>query len=186
MSGIEIWKKRLFRLLKEISLQRGDFVLSSGKRSHIYIDARRVTLSTEGAWLAGKIIFELIKDQDIQAVGGPTLGADPIVGAILSISYRHNRLLQGFLIRKSPKSYGRRQQLEGPKLKRNANIVLIDDVATTGTSLLKAIRVLKKLSLKVKRIIVLVDRQEGAKELLWKEGYNLESIFKLEDFTDES
>ncbi len=172
----------LYRLVKEKAYHEGEIKLASGKTSHYYLDARAVTLSSEGAFLVGSIVFDMIKDLNIPAAGGPTLGADPIVGALAVISHQNNRPINTFLIRKTPKSHGRCLQVEGPDLQAGSEVVLLDDVATTGGSLVDAIDVLKKIGVSVKRAIVVVDRNEGAGENLAKKGCELFSIFQASEF----
>ena len=182
MDRVDDLKERLYRLMKEKAYHEGEIKLASGKMSHYYIDARAVTLSSEGAYLVGSIIFDLVKDLNIAAVGGPTLGADPMVGALAAISFQNKKPFDTFLIRKTAKTHGRMLQVEGPFLKEGSEIVLLDDVATTGGSLIDSIGILKKMGVLVKKAIVIVDRGEGAGENLSKVGCRLISIFKASDF----
>ena len=175
-------KAELLQILKKEAFFKEKIVLSSGKTSDYYIDGRIVTLSPEGAYLTAAVILELVKDEDIQAIGGPTLGADPIVGAIASLSFINKCPINTFIVRKSPKSHGKMRQIEGPTLKKGSKVILIDDVATTGKSLVEAIKLLGREQIEVKKAIVLIDRQEGARENLDKENCPLISIFKTEDF----
>ena len=110
-------KKQLYDLIKEKAYHEGPIKLSSGKMGFYYIDARAVTLSAKGAYLVGQIVFDMVRSLKVKAAGGPTLGADPIVGALASVSYQQNMPLDTFLIRKTPKSHGRMLQVEGPELK---------------------------------------------------------------------
>lgn len=174
-------KTKLLALLKKEALKKGKFVLSSGKISNYYLDGRIITLTAEGAYLVAKIILELIKDQDIDAIGGPTLGADPIAGAIAALSYSSGTPIKTFIVRKVAKVHGTQRQIEGPALKEQDRVILVDDVATTGKSLIEAKEALDKIGVAVRGAIVVVDRQEGAKENLEKAGIKLESIFRIED-----
>lgn len=175
-------KARLFALLKKQALKKGKFVLSSGKISNYYLDGRLITLTPEGAYLVAGIILEILKDEPADAIGGPTLGADPIVGAIAALSHLKKIPLKTFIVRKSAKVHGTQRQIEGPTLKKNNRVVLVDDVATTGKSLLEAKEALHKIGINVDKAIVIVDRIEGAKENLAKAGLKLESIFTIKDF----
>ena len=175
-------KERLYRLIKDKAYHEGKIKLASGKMSDYYIDARAVTLSSEGAFLVGSIVFDIVKDLKIDAAGGPTLGADPIVGALAAISFQNNKPINTFLIRKMPKGHGRMLQVEGPALKAGDEVVLLDDVATTGGSLKDSIAILTKMDVRVKKAIVIVDRDERAKEILAKDGCELISIFKASEF----
>lgn len=181
----ELYKARqdLFKLIKLNAYKEGKFVLSSGRESSYYIDCRKVTLTSQGAYAAGLLILDIIKDKRIDAVGGPTIGADPIVGAVSVLSLlKYNKPLKAFLVRKSAKSHGLKRQIEGPHLEKGYRVVVIDDVATTGGSLIEAVSALRETGIKVELVVVLVDRNEGAKEILKKAKCKLISIFKIEDF----
>jgi len=175
-------RKRLLRLIKEKAYHPGAITLASGKVSDYYIDARAVTLSSEGAYCVGRLLFELVKGEAVQAVGGPTLGADPLVGALAAVSFDLKKPINTFLVRKTPKSHGRMLQVEGPVLEAGESVILVDDVATTGGSLIDAIGVLEKMDVRVKKAIVVVDRQEGAAENLAAKGCALVSLFKASEF----
>jgi len=174
-------KDKLLQLLKKKALKKGRFILSSGKISNYYLDGRLITLNSEGAYLVAKIILEMIKDKDIIAIGGPTLGADPIVGAVITLSHLYKIPLKGFIVRKSAKTHGMQKLIEGPVLKKGSKVVLVDDVATTGKSLLEAKMALDKMGLKTKEVIVIVDRNEGASKNLKRVGLKLNAIFKIKE-----
>ena len=175
-------KQQLLSILKKHAFHRGRVVLSSGKISSYYLDARVVTLSSQGAYLAGELILDLIKNDKIQAIGGPTLGADPLVGAIGALSYLRKKSINTFIVRKEAKGHGRKKQIEGPSLKKGKEVILIDDVATTGKAILESIKVMQDLKIPVKKAIVLIDRKEGAKEALEDMGCKLVSLFSPKDF----
>ncbi len=185
MEPVTLLKKQLFALMREKAYREGEIKLASGKTSHYYIDARAVTLSAQGAYLIGHIVFDMIRDLKVHAAGGPTLGADPIVGALALVSFQNDFPINTFLIRKNPKSHGRMLQVEGPTLKAGDEVVLLDDVATTGGSLVDAIEVLKKMDVTARKAIVIVDREEGARESLAKLGCGLSSVFKASEFFSE-
>jgi orotate phosphoribosyltransferase len=175
-------KEKLFDLLNKEALKRGKFVLSSGKTSNYYLDARIITLTPEGAYLTASIILELIKGEAVDAIGGPSLGADPILGALAVLSQMRGMPIKTFIVRKEAKSHGMQRQIEGPALKENAQVILIDDVATTGKALIEAKKMLDKINVRVKKAIVIVDIKEGAARNLAKSRIELESIFRIEDF----
>jgi len=179
---LEELKNRLLALLKKDAFKRGEFTLSSGKTSNYYLDGRLVTLSAEGAFLAAGIILEMLEGEEVDAVGGPALGADPIAGAVACLSYLKNRPLKAFIVRKSAKGHGAARQVEGPELKKESRVILLDDVATSGKALIEAKAALEKIGVKVVKVIVLVDRGEGARENLAAAGLKLEPIFKIADF----
>lgn len=180
--SIEHDRGELFRLLKTQAFFKGKFILSSGKESDFYLDARLVTLSAYGAYLAARIILDMVKEDQPQAIGGPTLGADPMVGAIASLSYQEGRPLNTFIIRKQPKAHGKQQQVEGPLLKEGSSVVIIDDVATTGKAFVESIEVLQKMNIKIQKAVCVIDRNEGAREALAKYNVPLKSIFTIADF----
>jgi len=175
-------KARLFKLLEKEALKKGKFVLSSGKTSNYYLDGRVITLTPEGAYLVGSIILNSIKGEDIHAVGGPTLGADPITGAIAVLGHINKIPFKTFIVRKAVKEHGTQRQVEGPELKKGDRVILVDDVATTGKALIEAKTALDNLGIEVVRAMVIVDRCEGARENLSKVGLELDSIFTIKDF----
>lgn len=173
---------RLFELMRREAFFKEKIILSSGKESDYYLDARRVTLSSEGAYLCGRILWGLVRHETFDAVGGPTLGADPFLGALNVLAHQEGRALKTFIVRKAPKPHGKQQQIEGPTLAEGARVILIDDVATTGKAFLQSIEVLEKMQIKAVKAVCLVDRQEGAREALAKKGCPLVSIFTARDF----
>ena len=136
-----------------------------------------VTLNPEGVYLIAKIMLDMVKGDNIDAIGGPTLGADPMVGALGSLSFQQGSPVNTFIIRKAPKAHGKQQQVEGPLLNKDSRIVLIDDVATTGKAFIQSLDVLDAMGIKPLKAICIVDRNEGAKEILLERGCQLQSIF---------
>ena len=175
-------KKRLLEVLKKEAFRQGEVVLSSGKKSSFYIDGRCITLNAEGAYLAASLIFELLREEVFEAAGGPTLGADPIAGALAAISFTQNKPFKTFIIRKTPKTHGACRQIEGPPLSPGSRLILLDDVATSGKSFLESIDVLRQEGFLVDTAVCIVDRQEGAKEALARKGCQLISLFRPSDF----
>jgi orotate phosphoribosyltransferase len=172
-------RERLKLILKENSILRGKYKLSSGKESNYYIDARLTTLHPEGVYLVGKIFLDdILKDSGIKAVGGPTMGADPIVGSILSLSHQIGCPLGGFLVRKEEKQHGTGKIIEG-NLRQGDSVAIVEDVATTGGSILKAIEAAEDAGAIVKKVLVIVDREEGARKRLEERGYGFFSIFTI-------
>lgn len=174
-------RERLKEILIRNSILRGKFTLASGKESSYYIDARLTTLDPEGVSLvAGIFLEEILKDPGINAVGGPTMGADPIVGALLSESYRTGRPLRGFLVRKKEKDHGTGKLIEGG-LKPGDVAAVVEDVVTTGGSVVTAIDAVKSIGAEVRKALVIVDREEGGDEAFRKMGIELYSIFKISE-----
>ncbi|RTZ92239.1 MAG: orotate phosphoribosyltransferase [Deltaproteobacteria bacterium] len=181
---METREKQLLDLLFERSYEERDVILTSGKRSKYYIDGKQTTLHPKGATLVGELFYERIRASGVRvdAVGGPTLGADPIVTAITIASYLRRDPIPGFIIRKEPKKHGTMQWIEGVKsLFPGASVVLVEDVMTTGGSLLKAVRVVRELGYRVSLAGVLVDRLEGGREALEAESVPFFSLFTIED-----
>lgn len=177
-------KNRLLKLLKERSLTKGDVVLASGRRSSFYIDCRQTTLHPEGAFLTGRILFEMIRTsgKGIEAVGGPTLGADPIVTAVAIESFRMGSPLPAFIVRKEQKGHGLNRWIEGRgNIGDGATVAMVEDVVTTGGSVLKAIERVEEEGLKVGLVLSIVDREEGGGERIREAGYEFVSIFKRND-----
>ena len=160
---------------------RGRVRLSSGRVSDFYIDGRKVSLTSKGGFCIGNIILDIMKSGNISAVGGLTLGADPIVSAVLCCAGMKGMDVKGLIVRKERKDYGQGKQIEGPDVEKGTEVLIVDDVATTGGSIIKAADVLRSEGYKVNKAVVIVDRQEGAGNRLTEEGIDLLSIFTKED-----
>ncbi len=180
--NIPLIKKRLLHDLKRLSFKRGKVVLASGKTSDYYFDARISSLSGTPAHHIATVVLDMIKNDRVDAVGGLTLGADPIVGAVVALSHTVKKPLNGFIVRKSEKSHGMKKLVEGPALKKSSRVVIIDDVVTTGSSTVQAIQAIRAIGCKIVRVIAVVDRLEGAKETIGQFGLKLEPIFTIRDF----
>jgi len=151
--------------------------------SDFYIDGRLTTLCPRGLELISRLMFELIRPLKIFAVGGPTLGADPIVAGIMLESRRHGQALNGFLIRKEAKAHGMQRRVEGPEIPSGARVVIVEDVVTSGGSAVRAIEGLKaQYEPEVVKVLAIVDRLAGAEETFAKAGLNFEALFTRTDF----
>lgn len=170
-------------LLKTISekavIRGGERTLASGKKSNFYIDGKQVTLDPNGLLLVGKTILAILAGTKVDAIGGPTLGADPIAAAVSLLSSQTGHPIRAFIVRKEAKKHGMQKMIEGPALQAGDHVVMVEDVITTGGSVLTAIKEVEALKAKVIRVICLVDRNEGATELL--APYNYTPIFTLQD-----
>lgn len=155
------------------------FTLASGKKSDLYVDSKKTVLSSDGMILTGRAFFKLIKDEDVSAVGGLTLGADPIAMATAMISNLAGAPLDVFIVRKVPKEHGTRRPIEG-SVEKGARVIVIDDVVTTGGSTVKAIESAKEAGFVVVGAVALVDREEGGKENVEKHC-PLKSVFTRAD-----
>jgi orotate phosphoribosyltransferase len=174
-------KSELLALLQKEAFKKGRFILSSGKESNYYLDGRIITMLPQGAYLTGTIMLEMFKKDKPDAFGGPTMGADPIVGAVAALSHINKIPLKTFIVRKAVKEHGTQRQVEGPALKAGDRVVLVDDVATSGKSLIESKAVLDAMGVVVLKAMVIVDRDEGARDNLKKVNCPLESIFKISD-----
>lgn len=171
LDSTENLRKRLAELFKTRSLQRGEFILSSGLKSSYYFDGKKTTLDPEGAYLSARLILEELKQRGIEAdaIGGLTLGADPVVSAVAAISFAEKERyspLPAFIVRKEPKKHGTRRYLEGFDGPPGSRVVILDDVCTTGDSAKRAIERAEEAGYQVVAVVCLVDREQGARENL--------------------
>ena len=181
---METHKKTLLHLLKERAYKKGNFTLSSGQESEHYVNCKPVTLSCEGNALLSALMIEEI-EKDAVAVGGLTLGADPLVcGVAQRAYYSSHRHVDALIIRKNPKGYGTKEVIEGNKPPEGSLVTVLEDVTTTGGSAMKAVNVLRDAGYVVNRVVAIVDRCEDHK--VWEDN-NIEfiSLFTLEDIIDE-
>lgn len=171
-------REELANLLRAKSIKRGDFTLASGKKSNYYLDCRLTTLDAEGARLTGYCVLQLLDEMGVRpdAIGGLSMGADPIVTAVGVVSAIEKRPLQGFLVRKEAKDHGRKKQIEGMEATQGKRVAIVDDVCTTGGSTLDAIAAAEREGCEVIAVISLVDREEGGSETL-RAKYNYRSVF---------
>lgn len=157
---------------------RGKVILSSGKEADFYVDLRRVTLDATAAPLVGEVMLELTKDLDYEAVGGLTLGADPVATAMLHAAAKQGKKLDAFVVRKSEKAHGLQRRIEGPDVK-GKKVLAVEDTSTTGGSVLTAVEALKEAGAIVVGVAVIVER--GAKEKVESAGLKYLAAFSLED-----
>ncbi len=177
-------RQRLKEILLEKSYRKGSFTLTSGQTSDFYIDGKQTILSAEGAYLCGKLILELIQKEKepIEAVGGMTLGADPLVTAVSLVSHLEKCPIPAFIVRKEAKGHGTENFIEGLKnMPEGGRVALLEDVVTTGGTLLKVIERVESQGFKVGLVVTVVERQEGGVDTLAKAGYKLESLFTREE-----
>ena len=172
---------RLAELLKEKSLRRGNFVLASGKQSTYYIDGKLTSMDPEGATVIAEAILKEIQSLAVDAVGGMDMGATPIVGSFAVASYRAGRPLPTFVVRKEVKAHGTMKEIEGPIPASPARVVIIDDVVTSGGSILKAIDAVQRAGHQVLLAISILDRNAGAAEALERRGIRYQPLATLED-----
>ncbi|HBF13446.1 MAG TPA: orotate phosphoribosyltransferase [Deltaproteobacteria bacterium] len=177
-------KDQLKALLLTLSYEKREVTLSSGLKSNFYFDGKQTALHAQGSALIGQLMFELISEKmpQVEAVGGLTLGADPLVSAVSVISALKNKPIHAFIIRKEPKQHGTQNWIEGTKnLKAAMKVAILEDVITTGGSSLKAIERAEVFGLDVVGVVSLVDREEGGKQNLEAKGYKVYSLFTKND-----
>src|SRR5580765_6533979 len=170
-------REQLRQLLKEQSLMHGDFTLASGKKSTFYFDSKKTTLLADGAWLTARAFLRVIREHAIEAdaIGGLTLGADPIVCPVAALSHAEGNPLRAFIVRKEAKEHGTGKRIEG-NLTPGSKVIIVDDVVTTAGSTLKAIAAAEAAGHVVVAVICLVDREEGGAAKL--ASYRFFPLFK--------
>lgn len=182
-------RQRLKDLLLQKSYRQGTFTLTSGKTSDFYVDGKQTTLDAEGGYLCGRLLFALIRQhpEPITGVGGMTLGADPLVTAVSLVSYLEQAPIPAFIVRKEAKGHGTGNFIEGKNnLQPGGLVALVEDVVTTGGTLLKVIERVEKEGFKVGLVATIVDRQEGGAEILAAQGYPLKAVFTREQLIGEA
>jgi orotate phosphoribosyltransferase len=179
---------RLLELLRECAFAEREVVLSSGKRSSFYIDCKQVSFHAEGAFLIGQLVRAVIARvaPEAEAVGGLTLGADPLATAVSVASFLAGQPLHAFVVRKEPKGHGTEQWLEGTgNLRPGMPVVVLEDVITTGASTLRAIERTRAAGLRVVHVVALVDREEEDGRAAVAASAPLTALFARRDFTHE-
>ena len=177
-------KDTLLQLLKERAYRKGHYTLSSGKESEHYVNCKPVTLSCEGNALLSHLMIKMI-EKDAVAVGGLTLGADPLVcGIAQKAYYTGNRHIDALIIRKNPKGYGTKEVIEGNKPPKGSVITVLEDVTTTGGSAMVAVNVLRDAGYIVNRVVAIVDRMDDHK--IWEDNnIEFQSLFFLNELTND-
>lgn len=173
-------RQELLEDLLRYSLRFGEFTLTSGRKSDYYIDSRQTTLRPRGAFLVATLLLDELKSSPVDAIGGPTLGADPVIGALMALSSLEGIPLVGFLVRKEAKSHGMQRSVEGP-LQPGMRVFVFDDAVTTGGSLKHAIEQVEAQKCTVTKAFALVDRQEGARANFVQWGYPFQAFFTIDE-----
>jgi len=178
---LEADRQKLIELITAEAVFHGDFTLSSGKKATYYVDMRKLTLDHRAAPAIGRIMLDLVRDIDgVVAVGGLTLGADPIANAVMHASAATDRPLDAFVVRKEPKDHGRGRQIEGAEVE-GRRVVVLEDTSTTGQSALKAVEALRKAGADVAAVAVIVDRKTGAQAAVEAAGLEWRAAIDLDD-----
>jgi len=158
----------------------GEFVLSSGVTSNYYIDVRKTSLHPQGLQWISRLFWELLEPEGITAIGGLTMGADPLVAGLMLHSVQAGHPLDGFLVRRSAKDHGTRGQVEG-NLAGHKRVAILDDVITSGESALVAAEAAESYKAQVVRIVTVVDRNQGATQIFQQRGYPFTALFTVND-----
>jgi orotate phosphoribosyltransferase len=173
------WNKLRLAILDK-AVVKGRVILSSGKEAEYYVDLRRVTLDSSAAPLVGEVMLELTKDLDFEAVGGLTLGADPVATAMMHVAAGKGRKIDAFVVRKAEKAHGLQRRIEGPDVK-GRKVLAVEDTSTTGGSVLTAVEALKEAGAIVVGVAVIVER--GAKEKVESAGFKYLAAYQLSDIS---
>lgn len=173
-------RARLLELIRARAIVHGKVILSSGREADYYVDLRRITLDGEAAPLVGQVMNELTRDLDFEAVGGLTLGADPVATAMLHARAAEGRRLDAFVVRKAGKAHGLQQRIEGPSI-RGRRVLVVEDTTTTGASPLDAVAAAREEGAEVVAVATIADRATGAKEKLEAQGLTYVSAYSLQE-----
>lgn len=174
-------RQQLIDYIKADAVFHGDFTLTSGKKASFYVDLRKVSLDHRVAPLIGQVMLDLIADiPNVDAVGGMTMGADPIAAAVLHQGAARGLAYDAFVVRKEPKDHGRGRQVEGPEL-AGKRVIVLEDTSTTGGSPLKAVEALTKVGAEIAAVAVVVDRDTGARQVIEEAGYPYFAAIGLDD-----
>ncbi len=174
-------RQQLIDLFRERALKFGEFTLTSGQKSSYYLDGKQVALDSIGLRLVSEGLLELLDEVAFDAIGGMSIGADPIIGGMLTVAAESGRSLAGFLVRKEPKGHGTNRFLEGP-IQPGMKVVIVDDVVTTGGSSLLAVDRVQEFGCEVVEVVCIVDRKQGAVRNCEDRGLPFRALLTIEDF----
>ncbi|MEM6472121.1 MAG: orotate phosphoribosyltransferase [Planctomycetota bacterium] len=175
-------KNQLIELLETEALQRGEFTLASGAKANYYLDCRKITLHPQGANLVAAGMLEIIEASGVpSAVGGMAIGADPITASIVTLAGQRNLPLRGFMVRKEAKGHGTGKQVEGP-VQPGDEVVIVEDVITSGGSAIKAVDAALAFGLKVREVVAIIDRLAGGEAAFNTRGLQLKTLTTIRDF----
>ncbi|MEE8453034.1 MAG: orotate phosphoribosyltransferase [Thermoguttaceae bacterium] len=175
-------REALVALVRHKALKFGDFTLASGKKANFYLDGKQVTLDPTGSRLVAEGILDMLAEGPMPAaVGGMSIGADPITSAVVTMSAVRDTPVRGFMVRKESKGHGTNQYIEGP-VKPGDEVVVVEDVVTTGGSSLTAIERIEAFGMKVLGVITIIDRMEGGAKAFERRGYKFSSLLTVRDF----
>ena len=177
-------RQALIELVRDRALQLGDFTLASGKKSNYFLDAKQVILYSQGLRLVSEGLLEMLEGVEFDAIGGTSIGADPIVGGVITVAAEQGRDLDGFLVRKQIKDHGTKKAIEGP-LEPGSKVVIVDDVFTTGGSALIAVDRAIEHGCEIVQVVGIVDRLQGATETFAERSLPFECLLTIRDLQIE-
>ena len=173
-------RDKLLEMLKRDAYRHGEFTLSSGVKSEHYVNCKPVTLNGKGLALSSLLMFDCL-EKGVVAVGGLTLGADPLVSGVAMAACSYDREINALIVRKEPKGHGTQAWIEGPMPPEGSRVTVLEDVVTSGGSAIKAAQKLRDAGYVVDRVVSIVDRQEGGKDAMLKAELQLRSLFTLDE-----
>ena len=184
---MKIYRDELLKILKEKSYKKGEFTLSSGRKTDHYVNCKTVTLDGRGLAIVSAMLAECVEEDSV-SVAGLTLGADPIVSGVAMVSALNKGKLNGLIVRKESKGHGTDDYIEGPLPDKGSKVTVLEDVVTTGASSIKAVKRLRDAGYEVKRVVSIIDRQENeeANTAFKLAGLEFYSIFSLEEIVNET
>lgn len=175
-------RARAFHLIKELSFRKGDFTLSSGKKSNFYLDMKPTMFNPEGCTILAGLIFQRIRPLKPNLVGGLEMGAVPLISPISMVSYESGLPIPGFFVRQKAKTHGTKNLIETAEPLAGKKVVVIDDVTTTGGSAMEAADAVRNVGAEVALVLSIVDREEGAASFYEEQGIVFDSLFKVSEF----
>ncbi|MDO5739700.1 MAG: orotate phosphoribosyltransferase [Ornithinimicrobium sp.] len=173
-------RDRLLDLIKDKAIVHGRITLSSGREADYYVDLRRITLDGEAAPLVGEVMLDLVADLSVEAVGGLTMGADPVATAMLHAAHRRGQRLDAFVVRKAEKAHGLQRRIEGPDI-AGRRVLVVEDTSTTGGSPLAALAACQEAGAEVVAVAVIADRDSGAEQAVRTQGVEYRAAYALAD-----
>jgi orotate phosphoribosyltransferase len=178
-------RARLHEIIRKRSFGRGDITLASGRKSNFYFNLKPTMLDPEGAALLAELTYEALKDDKLDYVGGLEMGAVPLAGAIAQLSWIKGHPIAAFFVRKKPKEHGARLAIEGlakDESLRGKRVVIVEDVTTTGGSVLKAVEAVRDAGGEIALVFTMVDREEGAMDSFTEAGLPFRSLYRASEF----
>ena len=180
LSSTKMYKEDILQFVFKHSFQRGKFKLTSGKFSDFYLDMKQTTLDPEGSLLIAKLLIHKVVECKADSIGGLMIGADPIIGSVITLGFLQDYHIRGFIVRKQEKKHGLHKLIEG-KIRKKDRVLIVEDVATTGSSAYKAVQAAEEFNCKVVKVVPIIDRNEGGRDFFNNNGYDYYPLIKIEE-----